>query len=186
MYLIVGLGNPTKKYDHTRHNTGFDCLDRIAERLSVKINRISCKAHIGKGYIGKEKVILAKPQTYMNLSGQSVGALLYYYKIPVDHLIVIYDDLDLEPGKIRIRKSGSAGGHNGMKDIIKMTGTQDFIRIRVGIGHPGTDGDTIDYVLGRPEGKEKESLLQAEERAAEAAIDIVESGADHAMNHYNG
>lgn len=186
MYLIVGLGNPTKEYEHTRHNMGFDSIDLLAERLSVRINRTSCRAHIGKGFIGKEKVILAKPQTYMNLSGQSVGALLYFYKIPLSRLIVIYDDLDLEPGTIRIRKSGSAGGHNGMKDIIKMTGSQEFVRVRIGIGHPDPETGSIDYVLGRPRGEERELVTQAQERAALAVIDIVESGADHAMNQFNG
>lgn len=185
MYLIVGLGNPTKQYEHTRHNTGFDCLDVLASRLAVKINRSSCKAFLGKGYLGKEKVILAKPQTFMNLSGQSVGALLYYYKIPVSHLIVIYDDSDLDAGKLRIRKSGSAGGHNGMKNIIQMIGTQDFTRIRVGIGHCPEQMDMVDFVLGHPVGEEKTKVSEAMERAADAVEDILANGVDHAMNKYN-
>ena len=186
MYLIVGLGNPTKKYEHTRHNAGFDCIDLLAGMHGIRINRSACRAHIGKGFIGKEKVILAKPQTFMNLSGQAVGALLYYYKIPLNHLIVLYDDSDLDPGKLRIRKSGSAGGHNGMKNIIEMTGTQDFLRIRIGIGHCPKETDMVDFVLGRPEGEEKTKVEEASKRAAEAVQDILENGADHAMNHYNG
>ena len=185
MYLIIGLGNPTEQYQHTRHNAGFDCLDILADMLSVRINRALHKSHYGKGYAGSEKVILAKPQTYMNLSGQAVESLMHFYKIDREHLIVIYDDSDLEPGRIRIRKSGSAGGHNGMKDIIKMTGTQDFIRIRVGIGRPPEHMDMADFVLSRPQGEEKKIMDAAYERAAMAAKDMIENGVDHAMNHYN-
>ena len=185
MYLIAGLGNPTKKYEHTRHNAGFECIDAIAADCSIRISRSVCKAHIGKGYIGKEKVILAKPQTFMNLSGQAVNALMNHYRIDKDHLIVIYDDTDIETGKIRIRKSGSAGGHNGMKDIINMTGTNEFVRIRVGIGKCPEYMDMVDFVLGHPEGDDKKKMEEAFEKAAEAACDIIINGADHAMNHYN-
>ena len=130
MYLIVGLGNPSGKYEHTRHNAGFDCIDILAEKLSVKIRRSMHQAHFGKCKLGDKKLILAKPQTYMNLSGHAVQNIMHFYKIEPSKLIVIYDDTDLEPGRIRIRKKGSAGGHNGMKDIIRMIGTQDFVRIR--------------------------------------------------------
>ena len=185
MYLIVGLGNPTKKYEHTRHNAGFDSIDVLAAACSVRINRSVCKAHIGKGYIGKEKVILAKPQTFMNLSGQSVNALMDRYKVDKEHLIVIYDDTDIETGRIRIRKSGSAGGHNGMKDIIAMTGTSEFVRIRVGIGKCPDYMEMVDFVLGHPEGEDKQKMQEAFRKAASAAEDIIINGADHAMNHFN-
>lgn len=185
MYLIVGLGNPTKQYEHTRHNVGFDCIDLLASRFSIRINRSSCKAHYGKGFIGKEKVVLAKPQTFMNLSGQSVGALLYYHKIPLDHLIVIYDDSDLDVGKLRIRKSGSAGGHNGMKDIIRSVGSQTFTRIRVGIGKCPPETDMVDFVLGKARGEELTQMEAAFARCADAAEDIILNGPDHAMNHFN-
>ena len=185
MYLIVGLGNPTKKYEHTRHNVGFDCLDILAARLTVKISRSMSRAHIGKGIIGKEKVVLAKPQTFMNLSGQAVQSLMRFYRIDPARLIVIYDDSDLDAGRLRIRKSGSAGGHNGMKDIIAMTGTQDFTRIRVGIGKCPPMMDMADFVLGHPEGEDRALLEEAMERAAQAAEDIVINGADHAMNCFN-
>ncbi|MBQ9029937.1 MAG: aminoacyl-tRNA hydrolase [Parasporobacterium sp.] len=185
MYLIVGLGNPTEQYAHTRHNVGFDCIDLLAAELSVKINRSLHKSYYGKGMIGKEKVILAKPRTFMNLSGQAVQALMHFYKIEKDHLIVIYDDSDLDTGRLRIRKSGSAGGHNGMKDIIRMTGTQDFTRIRIGIGHCPGEMDMADFVLGHPSGEERTLLDDAFSRAAAAAIDIVENGPDHAMNRFN-
>lgn len=185
MFLIVGLGNPTKKYEHTRHNVGFDCIDILAKNFSINVSKSACKALIGQGMIGSEKVTLVKPQTFMNLSGQAVEALMHFYKIDPAHLIVIYDDSDLDAGKLRIRKSGSAGGHNGMKDIIKMTGTQDFTRIRVGIGHRPEYMDMVDFVLGHPAGEDKKLMDEAFIKAAEAAEDIIVNGADHAMNHFN-
>ena len=185
MFLIIGLGNPGKKYEHTRHNAGFDSIDVLAAGCSVKISRSVCKAHTGKGYIGKEKVILAKPQTFMNLSGQSVNALMARYRIDKAHLIVIYDDTDIETGKIRIRKSGSAGGHNGMKDIIAMTGTSEFTRIRVGIGKCPEYMEMVDFVLGHPEGEDLFKMQKAFDKAAKAVEDIIINGADHAMNHFN-
>lgn len=184
-FLIVGLGNPTGQYEHTRHNAGFDCLDLLASETSIRINRSSCRAHIGKGRIGAHKVILAKPQTYMNLSGQAVSALMRYYKIDPAHLIVIYDDTDLDTGRIRIRRNGSAGGHNGMKDIIAMLGTQEFCRIRIGIGRRPEYMEMVDYVLGRPAAGDRERMEEAFAQAASAARDIVENGPDHAMNAYN-
>ena len=185
MYIIVGLGNPTKKYEHTRHNAGFDCIDILAAKLNIKVNRAWCRALVGKGTIGSEKIVLAKPQTFMNLSGQSVKALLNFYKTDPAHLIVIYDDTDIEPGTIRIRRSGSAGGHNGMKDIIAMTGTGEFTRIRVGIGKRPEYMDMVDYVLGRAEGEDKKKMTLALADAAEAAVTIIEEGADRAMNKFN-
>jgi len=185
MYLIAGLGNPTKQYEHTRHNAGFDCIDILAQDLGIKINKSRYKALIGKGKIGPEQVILAKPQTFMNLSGQAVAPLMNFYKIDAAHLIVIYDDTDLDTGKLRIRKSGSSGGHNGMKDIIRMTGTQDFPRIRVGIGRRPEFMEMPDYVLGRPSGEDRKLIEEALKRAAEGAKDLIINGIDHAMNTYN-
>lgn len=185
MYLIAGLGNPTKQYEHTRHNAGFDCIDILADMLGIRVNRLRNRALVGKGSAGGEQVILAKPQTFMNLSGQSVAPLMNYYKVDIRHLIVIYDDTDLEVGRIRIRKSGSSGGHNGMKDIIRMTGTQEFLRVRVGIGHRPEYMEMPDYVLARPAGEERKLLDEALKKAAEAVKDILENGADHAMNIFN-
>lgn len=188
MYLIAGLGNPGRKYENTRHNMGFDCIDILAGKLDIKVNKTKLKAKIGSGTAGKEQVILAKPQTYMNLSGTSVAALVSYYKIdPEKELIVIYDDADLDAGHLRIRKKGSAGSHNGMKNIIEcMGGCQDFMRIRIGIGKCPEDHDMVGFVLGRFGAGEKETMDMALERAADCAIAIIEQGADKAMNMYNG
>ena len=149
MFLIVGLGNPGRQYEHTRHNAGFDVMDALAEKYNISISESGHKALFGKGMIGGQKVILAKPQTFMNLSGESVAELLHYYKIdPEEELLVIFDDISLAPGNIRIRKKGSAGGHNGIKNIIAMTGTQNFMRIKVGVGEKPKGWDLADHVLG--------------------------------------
>ena len=185
MYLITGLGNPTKKYEKTRHNAGFETIDCLSKKLGIKVNRAWCRALTGKGVIGKEKVVLAKPQTFMNLSGQSVEALLKYYKADVSNLIVIYDDTDLDVGKLRIRKNGSAGGHNGMKDIIRATGSEEFIRVRVGIGKRPSEMDMVDFVLGSETGEDRKLMEKAFSDAADAVVDIIENGVDHAMNKYN-
>jgi PTH1 family peptidyl-tRNA hydrolase len=184
MKLIVGLGNPGMEYEHTRHNMGFDTIDCLMEN------------HIGgeltsKGYQGLyckinykgEPIIFLKPQTYMNLSGQSVLEISQFYKINVDDILIIYDDMDLEPGKIRIRKNGSAGGHNGMKNIISLLGTQEIKRIRIGIGKP--EHDVIDYVLGKPSSTDQENIDKAIIKASKAIIDYLDNGFDHMMNHYN-
>ena len=134
MYLIVGLGNPGAKYQFTRHNTGFNAVEVLAQRLEIRLDKLKCKARIGEGRLGDERVVLAQPQTYMNLSGESVRELLNWYKCPLEHMIVIYDDIDLPPGRIRIRAKGSAGTHNGMRNIIYQLGRDDFPRVRIGIG----------------------------------------------------
>ena len=187
MYLIAGLGNPGAKYEKTRHNMGFDCIDVLARKLDIKLNRTMCRAQTGRGMIGNEKVILAKPQTYMNLSGNAVAALLNFYKIdPAANLIVIYDDTDLDAGRLRIRKKGSAGGHNGMKSIVEaLGGRQDFIRVRIGIGKRPDYMDMTDFVLGRFDEEERKTADEAIERAADCAAAIVEQGIDIAMNLYN-
>lgn len=187
MYIITGLGNPTPEYRGTRHNVGFAAIDRIAEEMGCSVMEKMKKAHVGNGRVGAEKVLLAKPQTYMNLSGESVRALTDFYKIdPERELIVICDDINLPPGKVRIRAKGSAGGHNGLKNIILNLGTEQFIRVRVGVGARPDRMDLVDYVLGRPTGEDKELMEEGINRAAKAALAIVTDGVDAAMNQFNG
>ncbi|WP_336078591.1 aminoacyl-tRNA hydrolase [Paenibacillus sp. 203] len=158
MKWIVGLGNPGPQYEKTRHNVGFMALDALASRHNIQINQSKCKALIGEGHIGGVKTVLIKPMTYMNLSGESLRAYMDYYKADMEDLIVVYDDLDTEVGKIRLRYQGSAGGHNGIKSIIQHTGTQSFNRIRMGISRPEPGHAIVDYVLGTFPKKEKELL----------------------------
>lgn len=188
MYLMAGLGNPDKKYEKTRHNMGFDCIDILAEKLGIKVNKRGFRSRFGKGRIAGQDVILLKPQTYMNLSGNAVAAALKYYKLdPKTDLIVIYDDCDLGIGHLRVRKQGSAGGHNGMKNIITcLSGNEEFVRIRVGIGQRPPQMDMIDFVLGRFPAEERKVIDATLERAADCAEAIVTSGIDKAMNLYNG
>ena len=186
MFLIVGLGNPTKQYEKTRHNIGFDVMDALADKYNISISENKHKALCGKGVIEGMKVVLAKPQTYMNLSGESVAELVNYYKLdPESELIVVFDDISLEPGNIRIRKKGSAGGHNGIKNIIAMTGTQNFMRIKVGVGEKPKGWDLADYVLGRFSPQERTLMDEAALRAADAIRTIITQGADVAMNEFN-
>lgn len=186
MYIIVGLGNPGKKYENTRHNAGFEVIDTLADKYRIDVETKKFKALVGKGIIDGQHVVLAKPQTFMNLSGESVRELIDFYKIDVaTELIIAYDDVSLEPGQLRIRKKGSAGGHNGMKSIISHAGGQEFLRIRVGVGEKPEGYDLADYVLGRFHGDDKITMINAYERAAEAAAKIVSCGADDAMNEYN-
>lgn len=186
MYIIVGLGNPGKKYEHTRHNAGFDVLDILAEEYDIKIDKIKHKALIGEGRIGSEKVVLVKPQTYMNLSGESVQSVFQFYKVDMDHLIVVYDDIDLDIGKLRIRKKGSAGSHNGMKSIIKCLGSQDFPRIRVGISKPEPNRDLADFVLSRVPKAQADDMRSGLEKAVKTVEEIIRTDIDMAMNKYNG
>lgn len=186
MYLIAGLGNPTRQYEHTRHNVGFDVMDALAEKYNISINEKKHKALIGKGMIDGQKVILVKPQTYMNLSGESLVELIHYYKInPEEELIVIYDDISFAPGNLRIRQSGSAGGHNGVKSIIKCLDTQKFMRIKVGVGEKPKDWDLADFVLGHFSSEEREDLEGAIQRAMEAVSCMVHGEVEKAMNQYN-
>lgn len=186
MYIIVGLGNPGREYAHTRHNVGFDVIDMLADANQISILENKHKAMVGKGYIAGEKVVLAKPMTYMNLSGESIRELVNYYKIDEENeLIVIYDDISIPPGQLRIRKKGSAGGHNGIKNIIARLGHDNFHRIKVGVGEKPKGYDLADYVLGRF-GKEEQLIMEESfERAAEACIIMMKDGADVAMNQYN-
>lgn len=186
MYIIVGLGNPGKQYEATRHNVGFIAVDEIAKRLNIKMDRLRFKAIVGEGRIGGEKIVLAKPQTFMNLSGQSVVELMNYYKVPHENLIVIYDDIDIEAGKLRIRHKGSAGSHNGMKNIIYLLGFDDFPRIRIGVSKPRPRQELASFVLSKFDKDEIPRMIESIETAAKAAIEAVESTVDIAMNRYNG
>ncbi len=186
MFLIVGLGNPGRKYEHTRHNAGFDAVDAIAKKYRIDISTRKHKCLFGKGIIGQTSVILAKPQTFMNLSGECVAELLHYYKAdPETELLVIFDDISLEPGRIRIRKKGSAGGHNGIRNIISLTGTDVFQRIKIGVGEKPAGWDLADYVLSRFDAEDRKSVDEALGRAVEAAEAILRQETDQAMNQFN-
>lgn len=186
MYLIAGLGNPTKQYKDTRHNVGFEVIDALAEKYNITISEKKHKALIGKGVVEGQKVILAKPQTYMNLSGESIVELINYFKLdPETEMIIVFDDISFAPGNLRIRQSGSAGGHNGVKSIIKCLGTQKFMRIKVGVGEKPKDWDLADYVLGHFTEQEREHLRGAIDRAIEALGYMVNGEIAKAMNQYN-
>ena len=186
MYIIVGLGNPSKEYENTRHNIGFDTIDAIADKYNINVMELKHRARIGKGYIGGDKVILAKPLTYMNLSGESIRELVDYYKIdPENELIVIYDDINLAPGKLRIRAQGSAGGHNGIKSIISHLKSQVFPRIRIGVGEKREGLDLADYVLGRFDRNEEPVIREALHNTVEACKVMMLEDIRAAMNRYN-
>lgn len=186
MKLIVGLGNPGREYAATRHNIGFMVIDRLAQKLGVAVDKTMFKTLVGQTRIDLEKVVLAKPQTYMNLSGGAVGALLNWYKLAVGDLIVIYDDMDLPPGRLRIRLEGGSGGHKGMKSIIEVLGNESFPRVRIGIGKPAEPGfDGADYVLSRISGNEARIMEDSINLAVEAVCCLVRHGAERAMNEYN-
>ena len=185
MYLIIGLGNPEEEYSKTRHNMGFNTINKIAEQYSIKINKKKFQGLYEITTIEDKKVILVKPQTYMNLSGNCVKEIADFYKVSPEKILVIYDDMDIEPGKIKIRKKGSSGGHNGMKSIIQMIGTEEFPRIRIGIGRPKHNGDEINYVIGAIPEEETSKLNEGVEKAREAVIEILKNGIDSAMNKLN-
>ena len=186
MYIIVGLGNPERKYAGTRHNIGFSAITAISDAYSISMDIKKHKALCGKGMIAGNKVLLAMPQTYMNLSGESVRELVDFYKIdPEEELIIIYDDIALAPGKLRVRAKGSAGGHNGIKNIIAHLGTQQFSRIRIGVGEKPAGWDLADYVLGHFQKADRELVEEAMDRAVEAIAMMVQGDCAGAMNHYN-
>lgn len=184
MYIIAGLGNPGRKYENTRHNMGFIAVDLLAEKYGIKVDKIKFKALVGEGRIAGRKVLLVKPQTYMNLSGESIREVMSFYKEGIENLIVIYDDIDIPTGTIRVRKKGSAGTHNGMRNIVYLLQDDNFPRIRVGIGSD-KKVDLINYVTGGVTKGEKELLEGALVKAADAAAAIVEKGIEKAMNEYN-
>lgn len=185
MYLIVGLGNPENEYSNTRHNMGFDTINEIAKRNNINITKTKFKGLYEIGVIQGKKVILLKPQTYMNLSGESVKEFINFYNISLDETIIIYDDIDVEKGNIKIRKKGGPGSHNGMKSIIQELNTTDFGRVRVGIGQPEFKNDMINYVIGKIPKEEIETLHQGVERAAYAVEEIIKNGIDISMNKFN-
>ena len=184
-WLLVGLGNPGTKYESTRHNMGWLALDSLMEKEKFTLNKLRFKAWTGMLDYKEHKILVMKPQTYMNLSGESVGEAARFYKVPADHVLVISDDVSLPVGKIRVRPTGSAGGHNGIKNIIAHLGTQDFPRIKIGTGAPGEGGDMIDWVIGVPSQAERKVLVASFERAIEAAACIIENGCQKAMNDFN-
>jgi PTH1 family peptidyl-tRNA hydrolase len=183
MYLVVGLGNPGREYDGTRHNVGFEAIDYLSDKLNFEVSKIKFKGKIGEKNISGEKVIFLKPSTYMNLSGESVREAAAFYKIPFENVIVIYDDVAIEVGKIRIREKGSDGGHNGMKSIINQFGNDTFPRVRIGIG--AAKGDMVSHVLGGFRVEEKKAIIEAIMAAGDAAIEIIVNGTQSSMNKYN-
>jgi len=187
VYLIAGLGNPESRYDRTRHNVGFRAIDALSKRLEIKVNRFKWKAIYGQGKLGPHKVILIKPQTYMNLSGEAVREAAQFWKIPPERVIVIFDDVSLPVGKLRVRPKGSAGGHNGIKSIIACLGSDAFPRVKVGVGEkPRPEMDLADWVLSTFSAQEEKELGPALERAAEAAEMLINRGAEKTMNQFNG
>lgn len=184
MFLIVGLGNPGREYENTRHNIGFAAIDIIAEKYNIDVNRTKFKGEYGEGFINGNKVILLKPYTFMNLSGESVREAIDFYKLTEEEVLIIYDDISLEVGRLRIREKGSAGGHNGIKSIINHMGTDVFTRIKIGVGAP--KGDLVNHVLGKFSKEEVNILKQTLDVVAKATEDIISNGAKDAMNKFNG
>ena len=185
MYIIVGLGNPGKQYENTRHNVGFNIIDILADEYGISVNKMKYKALIGEGRVGTEKVVLVKPVTYMNLSGESLAEIYNFYKVDTSNIVVIYDDIDLDVGKIRIRKKGSGGTHNGMRSIIKCLGSNEFPRVRVGISKPKNGQDLADFVLSRFSKEDEKSLQESFENSVAAVDCAIRNDLDLAMNRYN-
>jgi PTH1 family peptidyl-tRNA hydrolase len=185
MYLIVGLGNPEPEYASTRHNMGFNVINKISQETGIKVNKNKFNGLYGVGQIQETKIILVKPQTYMNCSGESIIQFKKFYKIQNKNIIIIYDDMDLTLGNIRIRKNGGPGTHNGMKSVVENLNTEDFCRVRVGIGTPQNKEDVINYVIGQIPQKEKEILDKSTDNAKDAVIEILNNGIDIAMNKFN-
>ena len=186
MFLVAGLGNPEKKYDNTRHNIGFDAVRLFCDKANIALNKTKFKAIVGEGYVGGDKVIAALPQTYMNLSGESIGEIASFYKIPNENIIVLHDDISLDTGRLRIREKGSAGGHNGLKSIISHLGSDVFCRIKIGVGAPKhEDYDLADYVLGSFT-KDERTVLESVLKDAVSAVEcIIKDSPSKAMNRFN-
>ena len=186
-WLIVGLGNPGKEYETTRHNAGFRALDILAQKLGCKVDKLKYQGLYGQATYQGKKILLLKPQTYMNLSGRSVLQLSAFFRVPPKNIIVMFDDISLQPGRLRVRGDGSAGGHNGIKSIIQELGSQEFPRVKIGVGaKPHPDFDLADWVLSHFTAQEEKALQPALERAAEAALAIIDHGIYEAANRYNG
>ncbi|HEX2945688.1 MAG TPA: aminoacyl-tRNA hydrolase [Clostridia bacterium] len=184
--VIAGLGNPGNKYENTRHNVGFITIDLLSSKYGIKVNKVRHKALTGEGTIAGERVLLVKPQTFMNLSGESIRDIAEWYKLPMENIIIIYDDVDLPAGTIRIRPKGSSGTHNGMKSVIYQLQSDEFPRIRIGVGKAPEGWDLADYVLGRFDKDEAAIMGESTQRAADAAAAIVSDGVTAAMNKFNG
>lgn len=185
-WLIVGLGNMGDQYEHTRHNVGFDVVDKIADKLDIPVQRLKFKALTNTAALAGERVLLMKPVTFMNLSGEAVEPAAAFYKVPPDHILVLSDEVALPPGKLRVRASGSAGGHNGLKNIIAHLHTDQFPRIRVGVGQkPHPDYDMADWVLGKPQGEDRKAIDDAVKRAAQAVECYIKDGPQAAMSRFN-
>jgi len=186
MFAIIGLGNPGKEYENTRHNAGFNSVDAIAKKYGIDISKNEFKSKVGQGFIDNQKVILVKPQTYMNNSGEAVREVVDFYKLDSSSdIIIIYDDISLDVGMIRVRDKGSAGGHNGIKSIIAHLGSEAFLRIRVGVGDKGENGDLVKHVLGTFKGEDENTIKESYEKAADAAALILNDNLEKAMNIYN-
>lgn len=185
MYLIVGLGNPESDYAKTRHNMGFRVINELAKQYEIDIARKKFRSEYENAIIEGQKVILVKPQTFMNVSGEAIIEFVNFYKIELDKIIIIYDDMDIEPGKIRIRKSGSPGSHNGMKSVVHFLNSENFPRIRVGIGKPREDENVIEYVIGTIPEEDEKDLETGVNLAKEAVIELLKNGIDLAMNRFN-
>lgn len=185
MYIIAGLGNPGREYENTRHNIGFRVIDQLAQTYQIPVTQAKHKALYGSGFIEGQKVLLVKPQTYMNLSGESVGAIADFYKVPPEDVILIFDDISLDIGQLRIRKKGSAGGHNGIKSIIAHLGSQDFPRIKVGVGEKPAGWDLADYVLSNFPKEAEAEVKESIQEAAKACALLVTNQMEAAMNQYN-
>ena len=185
MYLIVGLGNPEEEYSGTRHNMGFDTINKISQKYNIKVVKSKFNGLYEKCKIEGEEVILLKPQTYMNLSGICIREFANFYKIPTNNILIIYDDMDIETSEIKIRKKGNSGSHNGMKSIVENLGTIEFPRIRIGIGKPKENEDKIKFVIGKLSNKTKEELEKGTTKAVEAVTEILKNGIDTAMNKFN-
>jgi len=186
MKIIVGLGNPENKYKNTRHNVGFEVINEMSKDYNIKIDKVKFKAHVGEGFINGEKIILIKPQTFMNLSGLSVKEALNFYKSDIENLIVISDDVSLPVGAVRIRKKGSAGGHNGLKDIISRLSTEEFLRVKIGVGEKPEHYILGDYVLSKFTKTEDAIIQDTFSKASDCVGAIIKKGADYAMNNFNG
>ena len=185
MYLIVGLGNPEEEYGRTRHNMGFDVINKLSENLNIKVNKNKFNSLYGTGTINGEKIILIKPQTYMNLSGEAVRDFKNFYKVNPENIIIIYDDLDIEPGMMKIRKKGGPGTHNGMKSVVHELQTEDFPRIRIGIGNPEYKNDLLNYILTKIPEEDYKVLENSIKNAANAIEEIIKNSIDSAMNRFN-
>ena len=186
MFAIIGLGNPGKEYENTRHNAGFNSVDAIAKKYGIDISKSEFKSKVGQGFIDGQKVILVKPQTYMNNSGEAVREVVDFYKLDsTSEIMIIYDDISLDVGMIRVRDKGSAGGHNGIKSIIAHLGSEAFLRIRVGVGDKGENGDLVKHVLGTFKGDDETTIKESYEKAVDAATLILNDNLEKAMNIYN-